>query len=96
MDGKKICDEEIDRKGIKDIHLTFVHASNTKLKFFLEGSWMNNNLRIKDITEIIENVIANCTACNETGKVANIRNLLTPRSKDLKDSVAIRSKMDRP
>ena len=50
---------------------------------------MNNNLRIKDITEIIEYVIANCTACIETGKVANMRSLLTPRSEDLKDSVAI-------
>ena len=33
-------------------------------------------------------MIANCTACNETGKVAKIGNFLTPRSKDLNDSEA--------
>ena len=58
-------------------------------KQFLENSEINNNLQIKDIAEVIENVIANCTACNETGKVANFSNLLTPRSKDFNDSVAI-------
>ena len=50
---------------------------------------MQNNLRIKDIEEEFENVIADCTACNETGKVAIIRNLLTPSNKDFNDSVAI-------
>ena len=59
------------------------------MKRFREDSGMNNNLRTKGIDEITENVIANCTACNETGKAVNIRNLLTPRNKDLSDSVAI-------
>ena len=59
-----------------------------KTKILLEQSGLNNNLQIEDIDEVIENVIANCTAYNETGKVANIRNLLTPRSKEFNDSVA--------
>ena len=59
------------------------------MKRFREDCGMNNNLRTKGIDEITENVIANCTACNETGKAANIRNLLTPRNKDLSNSVAI-------
>ena len=50
---------------------------------------MNNILRIKGTDEVIKNINANCTACNKTGKVANIRNLLTPWSKDFNDWVAI-------
>ena len=40
------------------------------------------------ITEMIEHVIANCFACNETGRVGNIKNL-TPRIEDFNESVAI-------
>ena len=79
---ERICYDEIDRKIIKDIHLRFGHASEIKMKMFLEEFEMNNNLRTKDTVEVIENIIANCTACNETG---NIRNFLTPRSKDFND-----------
>ena len=75
--SEKICYDTTDRKRIKDVHLRFGHASK-KNSFFLKDSGMQNNLKIKDIEEVIENVNANCTACNETGKVANIRNLLTP------------------
>ena len=55
----------------------------------LFGRLWDNNLRFKDIEEVIVNLITNCSACNETGKVANIRKLLTPRSKEFNNSVAI-------
>ena len=63
------------------------HNTYLTIQIYIHG--MKNNLRIKDITEIIENVIANCTVCNETGKVASIGNFLTPRSKNSNDLVAI-------
>ena len=50
---------------------------------------MNNILRNEGTDEVIKNFNANCTACNKTGNLANIRNLLTPWSKDFNDSVAI-------
>ena len=59
---ERICNEEIDRKGIKDIHLRFGHASKNKMKRFFEEYEMNNNLHIKETDEVIEKVIANCTS----------------------------------
>ena len=60
--------DEIERIIIKDIQLRFGHASKNKTKMFLEEFEMNNNLRTKDTDEVFENIIANSTACNETGK----------------------------
>ena len=55
------------------------------MKNFLEDFGMQNILRIQNIEQVIESVIANCTACSKTGKVANIRSLLTPRGKNFND-----------
>ena len=70
------------------MQLRIGHASKNEIKRFLEESGMYNILRLKGTHEVIENVIANCTASNETGKVANIKCFVTPRSKFFFDLVA--------